>query len=573
MNYARDVFISHSAADREWVAGWLVPRLEAAGLSVTVGYRDFLPGTPRLDAIEQAIASARHALIVVTPAWTADEWSAYEARLTHTFDPNARRRKLIPVRLRPCAPADCVLPRAIADLVMADFTDPRRWDAEMERLLRALRPIVPPPGRAVAGPQMSAGRWWAWWLSYYRRRVAAAGLAVIVFLLVVSAALGWPAFAGWRNLGRPIPQAWRLYRAGEVLLVSTATDASGCESVGQGLWRSADGGASWQAVNAPLRSAAAGQACLAAAIVDFAHAPVAAQTIYAATTNVGLLRSDDAGLSWVRVGQGVLPAELARVATAPGDAQRIWAAGARGGLFGSRDGGASWERLDGAGRCAADGEALPAGLVIGALAATADALYIGSWLDNWKPGLYPGPEAGLYVSRDGGSCWTRADDAEGRYGYAAVQEVIGRPGQLLVLVKNYRAGEDAYPSELWLFVAGQGRIRRLWASCGAAAGLLAGPGAATWTVATDAGRVTTGSVDEPIGPADSAAASCQSILATLVGNDAIGGRPWPPVRRCVLPLGCLSDLAADDRDAGLLLLAGDRVYRPARVPWPQALWP
>lgn len=571
MDYARDVFISHSAADREWVADWLVPRLEAAGLSVAVGYRDFLPGTPRLDAIEQAIASARHALVVVTPAWTADEWSAYEARLTHTFDPNARRRKLIPVRLRPCAPAECVLPRAIADLVMADFTDPQHWDAELARLLRALRPIVPPPDRVAAGPQMGVGRWWAWWLSYHRRRVALVGLVMVALALIVSAAFGWPTFVGWRGLSPAIAQAWRLYRAGNVLLVSTATDAGGCESAGQGLWRSADGGASWQSVNAPLRSVAAGQACLAAAIVDFAHSAAAAQTIYAATTNVGLLRSDDAGLTWVRVGQGGLPAELARVTVAPGDGRRVWAAGARGGLFGSRDGGASWERLDGADRCPADGEALPAGLVIGALVATADALYIGTWLDNWKPGIYPGPEAGLYVSRDGGICWLRADDAEGRYGYAALQEVTGRPGQLLVLVKSYQAGEGVYPYELWLFVAGQGRIRRLWATCRAAAGLLAGPGVAAWSVATDAGQVTTGSVDEPAG---FATAACQSVLATLFGNDAIGGRPWPPVRRCALPPGCLSsDLASDDQGTGLLLLAGDRVYRPDRVPWPQALWP
>lgn len=567
--YRFDVYVSHSAADREWVAEWLIPRLEAAGLTVAVGYRDLLPGVPLLDAIEQTIALSRHALLIITPSWTADEWNAYEARLTHTFDPNARQRKLIPVRLKPCTSPDCILPRAITDLVMADFTAPRRWEAELHRLLRALQPITPPPARAV-DRQMSRGRWLRWWFSYHRRRLAMTGLLALALVLAGSAALGWPTFPGWRPLGRAIPQAWRLYRAGDVLLVSTATDAEGCALVGQGLWRSADGGRSWQVVNAPLRASAPGQSCLAAAIVDFAHSSSAPKTIYAATTNAGLLRSTDAGLEWTRIGQDALPAELTRVAVTPQNAGRVWVAGARGGLFGSRDGGASWERLDGAGLCVAPQKALPASFVIGALAAVGDALYAGSWLDNWKPGLYPGPEAGLYISRDGGHCWMQADDAEGRYGYADLKEVPGRSGELLVLVKSYQAGEGSYPYELWLFVEGQGRIRRLWATCGTAAGLLAGPGPTTWTVATARGRVTTGSVDVA---ADDRVALCQSIRATLPGDDATGGRPWPPVRRCALPTGCFSDLAADDGEAGLLLLMGDRIYRPARVSWPLALWP
>lgn len=570
MRYTYDVFISHSAADRAWVADWLAPRLEAAGLTVAVSYRDFLPGAPLLDAVEQTIADARHALVVVTPAWTADEWNAYEARLTHTFDPSARRRKLIPVRLQPCAPPDCVLPRAVADLVMADFTDTRRWDAELARLLRALRPITPPPAPGAVRPGWRRVGWLGWWLSYYRRRIVGGGLALLVLILAAAALIGWPTFVGWRSLGRAIPQAWRLYRAGDVLLASTATDAAGCALVGQGLWRSADGGASWQTINAPLRPLPADQTCIAAAIVDFGHAPAAPQTIYAATTNAGLLLSADAGLSWTRVGQGALPDELARVTVAPGDARRVWAAGARGGVFGSTDGGASWTRLDGAGVCAGGGVTLPAGFSAGALLATADALYAGSWLDSPKPGIYPGPEAGLYVSRDGGVCWTLADSAEARYGYADLKEVAGRPGQLLALVRSYQQAENSYPYELWLFAAGQGRIRRVWASCHSAAGLFAGPGAGNWTVATVSGGAATGPVDAP---AAGEAAPCQSPLATLAGRDTVGGQPLPPVRRCAFPPLCFADLAADDRSAAPLLLMGERIYRLERVPWPQALWP
>jgi photosystem II stability/assembly factor-like uncharacterized protein len=566
-NYTYDIFVSHSAADRGWVAEWLIPRLEAAGLAVAVSYRDFLPGAALLDSIEQVVAASRHALVVVTPAWTADEWNAYEARLTHAFDPNARRRKLIPVRLKPCAAPDCLLPRAIADLVMADFTDPRRWDVELARLIRTLRPITPPPAPAAHRPGLDWPRWLGWWFSYRRGRIVGGALAVLALGLAAAALIGWPTFAGWRPLGPPIPQAWRLHRAGDILLVSTATDAEGCAIAGQGLWRSADGGQTWRAVNAPLRVTAAGQGCFAAAIVDFGHAAAAPQTIYAATTNAGLLRSADGGVTWARVGAEALPDALARVAVAPADANRVWVAGVRGGLFRSQDGGLTWARLDRAAACAAGARPLPEGFTAGALLATADALYAGDWLDNPKPGIYPGPDAGLYASRDGGACWRQMDRAEGRYSYAELREAPA--GQLLALVMSHQAGAGSYAYELWLVTAEQGRARRVWASCDAAAGLFAGPGAA-WAVATAGGGVMIGSADLP---AAGDAAPCQSFFARLTGADSVGGRPLPPVRRCALPPLCFSDLAADDRWAAPLLLMGDRVYRLDRVAWPQAAWP
>ena len=55
----KDVFISHSAVDRDWVDEWLLPKLEAAGLRVLVDYRDFVAGTPRLRSIEEAITNTR----------------------------------------------------------------------------------------------------------------------------------------------------------------------------------------------------------------------------------------------------------------------------------------------------------------------------------------------------------------------------------------------------------------------------------------------------------------------------------------------------------------------------------
>ncbi len=565
-SYTYDVFVSHSAADRAWVAEQLVPRLEAAGLAVAVSYRDFLPGTPLLESIEQVVATSRHALVVVTPAWTADEWNAYEARLTHTFDPNARRRKLIPVRLKPCAAPDCQLPRAVADLVMADFTDPRHWDAEFGRLIRSLRPITPPPAPGAQRQGMSRAQWLGWWFSYNRWRVLGGGVAAILLVLAASALIGWPTFAGWRSLGRPIPQAWRLYRAGDVLLVSTSTDSRDCKVIGEALWRSADAARSWETVFAPLRSGPPGPSCIPAAVRDFGHASVAPQIIFAATSNVGLLRSADGGEHWVRVGEGGLPETLAHVVVSPTDPELVFAAAEGGGLFRSRDGGATWERLDRPEACprrADRGASLPVAFPVGAMIMKGQEIVVGQARPD-AIGIYPQQTDGLYASQDDGACWMRVDDAQSQYSYLALAAIPGAEGELLAITYDHRTGPEEPSSQLWHVQRGVGRTRILRYFCGLVHALMIVPGQTeTWYAAGQGGQVYTG----PIHSSDEVRAPWCGVPL----NSAGVGDSLPSIRRCVF--GCDSDLATDAIGRAPLLLMGERVYRFGRLPWPQALWP
>jgi hypothetical protein len=132
--YTHDVFVSHSKADLPWVREELLPRLEGAGLRVLLPDRDFEIGAPKLVNVERAVESSRHTLIVLTPDWVDDEWNTFEGLLVSTSDPAARRRKLIPLMLKPCE-----LPKRIAMLTYTDFTnvEDRRW--QWERLIAALR--------------------------------------------------------------------------------------------------------------------------------------------------------------------------------------------------------------------------------------------------------------------------------------------------------------------------------------------------------------------------------------------------------------------------------------------------
>lgn len=142
---AYDVFISYSHVDKAWVQRELLPQLEEAGLRVLIDYRDFTIGAFSLDNMEWAVDNSRHTLVVLTPAWIASEWTAFEGLLAEASDPAGRRRKLLPLLLEPCP-----LPRRINLRTYADFTNPADRAREIERLVRAISPRNDAPPMADA---------------------------------------------------------------------------------------------------------------------------------------------------------------------------------------------------------------------------------------------------------------------------------------------------------------------------------------------------------------------------------------------------------------------------------------
>jgi len=156
-----DVFISYSHADNEWVKGWLMPGLEKAGLRVCMDSRDFDLGVPAVVNMERAVDRSRHTLLVLTPAWVASEWTAFESLLVQTSDPVGRRQRLIPLLLKPCEP-----PHRIAMLTFADFRNEEEQAPQLARVIEAtggkpsLSELDQPLGRllyktATADPRVS----------------------------------------------------------------------------------------------------------------------------------------------------------------------------------------------------------------------------------------------------------------------------------------------------------------------------------------------------------------------------------------------------------------------------------
>jgi hypothetical protein len=175
--YRYDVFISYSQADADWVRGWLLPRLKAAGLTVCLDRECFEPGAPLLEETERVIRESRHILAVLSPEWVADQWDNFEALLVHYHDPTAHFRRLIPILLEACQP-----PEHIQLLHWVDFSQAEGREAQLARVVQALRDVSALPElRPYPIPAPRQRRWELRWM-------ALAGAAALVTLIVL---LGW----------------------------------------------------------------------------------------------------------------------------------------------------------------------------------------------------------------------------------------------------------------------------------------------------------------------------------------------------------------------------------------------
>jgi len=151
-----DLFLSYAKPDEDWASDWLLPGLEAAGLRVLTP-DDFDLGVAELVNLERAVTRSRHTLLVLTPAWGADPWRAFEALLVQIQDPaGLLYRRTLPLLLQPCTP-----PRRLAMLSYADFTEPAQQEAQLARVVAAVRgelrlPEVGPPLARLLGPSVSA---------------------------------------------------------------------------------------------------------------------------------------------------------------------------------------------------------------------------------------------------------------------------------------------------------------------------------------------------------------------------------------------------------------------------------
>ena len=103
-----------------------------------------------------------------------------------------------------------------------------------------------------------------------------------------------------------------------------------------GIWKSTDGGETWQESN-DSHSATEN-------IVRIAVHPRSENIAYAATAKSGVLKTGDGGKSWLPMKQGLPAAEVLSLALDPANPSVLYAGIYNGGMYKSVDGGATWQR-------------------------------------------------------------------------------------------------------------------------------------------------------------------------------------------------------------------------------------
>jgi len=92
------IFISYTGDDKHW-AKWIGSILVSAGYSVTVQYKDFLPGSNFVQHMDDAVKKTDRTIAVLSKAYLESEFATTEWHAAFRDDPLGEKRKLIPIRV------------------------------------------------------------------------------------------------------------------------------------------------------------------------------------------------------------------------------------------------------------------------------------------------------------------------------------------------------------------------------------------------------------------------------------------------------------------------------------------
>ncbi len=452
-----NVFISYAPSDRAWVQKSLRPQLEDKGIRVGDSDDLFVPGDPFLENFQNAVQRTRRTILVLTPDWFESDNHRFLLLLLRTLDPDAAKRKLLPVVLKPC-----VLPKEITALKLetADFTDDRKWGRQYKRLENAIRDRIPPNEYEPTRGNRSWA-YWRQWLRYYQRPLRKGALAVFLIWLLGSMVLQLPPFFQPRDIWLPLNMQARaaisLAYTGKTFVIGGSNPLPGCDQPDKGLWSGAEHDSQW------TWTAYSGQIlCFSddnlgrvlAAIPRFDTSPANPRRIYAATSNVGLIRSDDEGIHWDKTGMnGLGSPKLVAVAADPENSDLVYVTTEGAGIYWSDDAGANWHRLDFQAEVS-NSTQCPEGYVAnrGTFAVEVSDTVLKA-LPHMLVAGTPKPSVlrdgtdlpgGLYLIKKGERCWRRIDAGGSRFSYHTLAYVnLSSQQYLLVLKRDWQSNGSA----------------------------------------------------------------------------------------------------------------------------------
>ena len=239
------------------------------------------------------------------------------------------------------------------------------------------------------------------------------------------------------DIAKPLDQPFTFY----------VTSASG------GVWKTENEGTSWIPIFDDAPSAAWG-----AVAVDPNQSNVVwigggeSNIFRSSMAGTGVYRSDDGGESWQHMGLADTQ-HIARIVVHPKDSNTIFVAAGgheytpnqQRGVFKSTDGGKSWKKV------------LYESDMVGANDVLIDPenpnnIYASMWYRIRRPWSdpLPGPGGGIYFSRDGGESWTRAFEGlpvRERTGRIGISLAASKPNVVYALIDNHEIARKAKEGE------------------------------------------------------------------------------------------------------------------------------
>ena len=113
-------FISYSHADKAW-AEWIAWQLEAAGQSTVIQAWDFRPGKNFVLEMQRAVMETDCTIAVLSPSYPEAKFPQPEWAAAFSQDPQGKKRKLVPVRVRDCETEGLL--EQIVDVDLVGVTD------------------------------------------------------------------------------------------------------------------------------------------------------------------------------------------------------------------------------------------------------------------------------------------------------------------------------------------------------------------------------------------------------------------------------------------------------------------
>jgi len=126
------IFISYCRADSQF-AQRLLRSLEKAGLDIWIDARELKAGDSLLDRIHFAINSANFFLVLLSSHSVNSKWVQQELKFAFTRQLKNNERFVIPLLIDNCA-----IPTFLEDRVYVDFSNKRKFNAGIARLLKAI---------------------------------------------------------------------------------------------------------------------------------------------------------------------------------------------------------------------------------------------------------------------------------------------------------------------------------------------------------------------------------------------------------------------------------------------------